>query len=84
MLFGGWADKEAGKALILQESRCGTTASEKIAVFEVVDATTLRISDGRKFRAIRYKTRSNESRGLQVHAPWVKVTGASSRWRSQW
>lgn len=55
MLFGGWADKAAGKALILQESRCGTTASEKIATFEVIDATTLQISDGRKFRAIRYK-----------------------------
>ncbi len=55
MLFGGWADEAAGKALILQESRCGTTASEKIAVFKVIDATTLQISDGRKFRAIRYK-----------------------------
>ena len=55
MLFGGWADKAAGKALILQESRCGTTAQEKISVFKVVDTTTLQISDGRKFRPIRYK-----------------------------
>ena len=55
MLFGGWADKAAGKALILQESRCGTTAQEKISVFKVVDSTTLQISDGRKFRPIRYK-----------------------------
>jgi hypothetical protein len=55
MLFGGWADKAAGKATILQESRCGTTAAEKISVFKVVDTTTLQISDGRKFRPIRYK-----------------------------
>lgn len=55
MLFGGWADKAAGKAMILQESRCGTTAQEKISVFKVVDSTTLQISDGRKFRPIRYK-----------------------------
>lgn len=55
MLFGGWADKAAGKALILEESRCGTTAHEKISVFTVIDATTLKISDGRRFRAIRYK-----------------------------
>jgi hypothetical protein len=55
MLFGGWADKAAGKALILQESRCGTNAAEKISVFKVVDTTTLQISDGRKFRPIRYK-----------------------------
>lgn len=55
MLFGGWADKAAGKALILQESRCGTTAHEQISVFKVLDTTTLQISDGRKFRAIRYK-----------------------------
>jgi hypothetical protein len=55
MLFGGWADKAAGKAMILQESRCGTNAAEKISVFKVVDTTTLQISDGRKFRPIRYK-----------------------------
>lgn len=55
MLFGGWADKAAGKAMILQESRCGTTAAEKIAVFKVIDSTTLKISDGRSFRPIRYK-----------------------------
>ena len=58
MLFGGWADKAAGKATILQESRCGTTASEKIATFKVIDATTLQISDGRNFRPIRYKNAS--------------------------
>jgi hypothetical protein len=55
MLFGGWADKAAGKATILQESRCGTNAAEKISVFKVIDTTTLQISDGRKFRPIRYK-----------------------------
>ena len=55
MLFGGWADKAAGKALILQESRCGTSAAEKIAVFKTIDATTLQISDGRNFRPIRFK-----------------------------
>jgi hypothetical protein len=55
MLFGRWADKAAGKAMILQESRCGTTAAEKIAVFKVIDSTTLKISDGRNFRPIRYK-----------------------------
>lgn len=54
MLFGGWADKAAGKALILQESRCGTTAHEKVSVFKVINTTTLQISDGRKFRPIRY------------------------------
>jgi hypothetical protein len=55
MLFGGWADKAAGKAMILQESSCGTTAHESISVFKVIDSTTLQISDGRRFRAIRYK-----------------------------
>lgn len=55
MLFGGWTDKAAGKALILQESRCGQVAHEKVSTFEVIDATTLEISDGRRFRAIRYK-----------------------------
>ena len=55
MLFGGWVDKAAGKALILHESRCGTNAAEKIAVFKTIDSTTLQISDGRNFRPIRYK-----------------------------
>ncbi|MBS2019106.1 MAG: hypothetical protein JST00_39930 [Deltaproteobacteria bacterium] len=55
MLFGGWSDEAAGKAVILQESRCGTVASEKISTFTKVDATTLKISDGRVFRAIRLK-----------------------------
>jgi hypothetical protein len=55
MLWGGWVDEAAGKALILQESRCGQTAHEKAATFEKIDATTLRISDGRDFRSIRYK-----------------------------
>ncbi len=55
MLFGGWVDKSAGKATVLQESRCDTTASEKVSVFTVVDDTTLRISDGRIFRTIRFK-----------------------------
>ncbi len=55
MLFGGWTDKDAGKATILQESKCGTFASEKISTFKRIDDTTLQISDGRKFRTIRYK-----------------------------
>ena len=55
MLFGGWVDKAAGKALILQESRCGTNAAEKTSTFTTVDSTTLKISDGRNFRPIRYK-----------------------------
>ncbi len=55
MLFGGWVDKAAGKALILQESRCGTNAAEKIASFTTVNSTTLKISDGRNFRPIRFK-----------------------------
>lgn len=55
MLWGGWVDEAAGKALILQESRCGQTAHENVATFKKVDATTLRISDGRSFRPIRYK-----------------------------
>lgn len=55
MLFGGWTDRAAGKATILQESKCGTVASEKVSTFKQVDETTLQISDGRKFRTIRYK-----------------------------
>ena len=55
MLFGGWTDQAAGKATVLQESRCNTTASEKIATFTIVDDTTLQISDGRIFRSIRFK-----------------------------
>jgi hypothetical protein len=55
MLFGGWTDKASGQATILQESRCGTDAASKIAVFKVIDTTTLQISDGRNFRPIRYK-----------------------------
>jgi hypothetical protein len=55
MLFGGWVDKAAGTALILQESRCGTNAAEKTSTFKTVDSTTLKISDGRNFRPIRYK-----------------------------
>ena len=55
MLFGGWTDEKAGKATILQESRCDTVASEKVATFTRVDDTTLRISDGREFRTIRAK-----------------------------
>ena len=43
MLFGGWADEAAGKAIILQESRCGTTAQEKVAIFKGVDTTTLQM-----------------------------------------
>ena len=57
MLFGGWVDHAKGTALVLQESHCGTTASEKIATFKKIDATTLQISDGRNFRTIRYKNR---------------------------
>lgn len=55
MLFGGWEDKDAGTAHILQESRCGTNAGEKISSFTVINSTTLEISDGRQFRPIRYK-----------------------------
>lgn len=55
MLWGGWVDEAAGKALILQESRCGQVAHEKVSTFSKVDATTLKISDGRTFRPIRYK-----------------------------
>jgi hypothetical protein len=55
MLWGGWVDEKAGKALILQESRCGEIAHEKIATFKKIDETTLEISDGRRFRSIRYK-----------------------------
>lgn len=55
MLWGGWVDEAAGKAIILQQSRCGQVAHEKVARFTKVDATTLRISDGRAFRPIRYK-----------------------------
>ena len=55
MLFGGWVDRAAGKALILQESRCGTKAAEKTSTFTTVNSTTLKISDGRNFRPIRYK-----------------------------
>ena len=54
MLFGGWVDRDAGKATVLQESRCDTVASEKIATFTKVNETTLKISDGRTFRSIRY------------------------------
>jgi hypothetical protein len=55
MLWGGWVDEKAGKALILQESKCGQIAQEKTSTFTKIDATTLKISDGRLFRAIRYK-----------------------------
>lgn len=55
MLFGGWADEKAGKATILEESTCGTDASERVFTFTKVDATTLRISDGRTFHTIRYR-----------------------------
>lgn len=55
MLFGGWVDQAKGIATILQESRCDTTASEKTATFTKVNETTLKISDGRTFRSIRYK-----------------------------
>ncbi|MBX3190273.1 MAG: hypothetical protein KF819_24955 [Labilithrix sp.] len=64
MIFGGWADAESTAigtertALILQESRCGTTAHEKTMEFKIADATTLQvIADGRKFRAIRFKAK---------------------------
>ena len=55
MLFGGWEDKASGQIRILQESRCGTNAGEKVSTFTVIDDTTLQISDGRNFRPIRYK-----------------------------
>lgn len=55
VLFGGWADRAAGTALLLQESRYGTTAHETVSIFKMIDTTTLHISDGRKFRPIRSK-----------------------------
>jgi hypothetical protein len=55
MLWGGWVDERAGKALVLQESHCGRTANETITTFTKVDATTLRNSNGRLFRPIRFK-----------------------------
>jgi len=57
MLWGGWTDESAGKGLILQESKCGQVAQEKVATFKKIDATTLKISDGRLFRAIRHTKR---------------------------
>jgi hypothetical protein len=61
MLWGGWTDEANGKGLILQESGCGKIAHEKVATFEKIDATTLEISDGRHFQAIRYKKRPDET-----------------------
>jgi hypothetical protein len=61
MLWGGWADEAAGKGTILQESGCGKIAMEKVATFEKINATTLQISDGRNFQAIRYKKRPDET-----------------------
>ena len=79
MLFGGWADKAAGKATILQESRCGTDAGEKISTFKVIDATTLQISDGRNFRPIRYiKDRRPLRRPLQQRPPSAAAPPCSS------
>jgi hypothetical protein len=61
MLWGGWNDEATGKGVILQESGCGKIAHEKIATFEKINATTLEISDGRRFQAIRYKKRPDET-----------------------
>jgi hypothetical protein len=58
MLFGGWVDKDKGTATILQESRCGTTASEKVSTFTPVSDSILEISDGRQFHTIRYRGRN--------------------------
>lgn len=57
MLFGGWVDAAKGTATILQESRCGTQASEKTIRFTKLNDTQLRIEDttGRVFTAIRKK-----------------------------
>lgn len=59
MLFGGWVDKAAGKAHILEESTCNTVAKEAVFTFKKVGPTTLQISDGREFRTIRYKNRDS-------------------------
>ena len=55
------SDEATGKGLILQESGCGKIAHEKVATFEKINATTLEISDGRRFQAIRYKKRPDET-----------------------
>lgn len=55
MLFAGWTDKAKLKATILQETECGTVASEVVSSFTKMGPTTLKISDGRIFRSIRYK-----------------------------
>jgi hypothetical protein len=57
MLWGGWTDKAAGKATVLEESNCGKIAHETVFVFKKIDATTLEISYGPQFRSIRYKKR---------------------------
>jgi hypothetical protein len=59
MLFGGWVDEEAGKATILQESRCGTKASEKVVTFTPIGSSLLELSDGRQFHTIRYRGRKD-------------------------
>jgi hypothetical protein len=56
MLWGGWVDEGAGKARVLQESRCGLAASETITTFTKLDETTLKASNSRIFRPIRYKS----------------------------
>ena len=57
MLFAGWADRAAGKAIILEESKCGRVALEKIVTFTRGSPTVLDIQDttGRSFNAIRRK-----------------------------
>ena len=57
MLFGGWADKAAGTAILLQAHRCGKVASEKTIKLTKIESTKVRIEDttGRVFIAIRKK-----------------------------
>lgn len=55
MLFGGWADEEKKTAILLQETRCGTTASEKQIGLKLNGGSKVAIQDttGRVFHAVR-------------------------------
>lgn len=57
MLFGGWVDRAANQATILQESRCGQVAEEKVITLTPLGPTSLARSDGRRFTPIRKKAR---------------------------
>lgn len=53
VLFGGWSDKAARKALILEEAGCDEVAKETIKVLETTGQRTVKI-DGVTFTAIRF------------------------------